>query len=140
MTFHAEIERVFTIDRATMWTLWTDQEHAARWMRPSITEFEPTIATIDPRPSGTYRFEMIAKDGSVRAVSGLFVEVDEPQRLVFTWSWDGSGEESLVEVMLSEVRDGTKVSISHTKLDSQESADQHEHGWVGCLASITHLY
>jgi uncharacterized protein YndB with AHSA1/START domain len=139
VNFHAEVERVFSIDRPTMWTLWTDEEHAGRWMRPSLTEFEPTIASIDPRPSGTYRFEMIGKDGSVRAVSGQFVEVDEPKRLVFTWSWDGSEEESLVEVLLSEVRDGTKVSISHTRFDSQESAEQHEDGWVGCLASITHL-
>lgn len=139
MTFRAEVERVFSIDRATMWALWTDQEHAARWMRPSITEFEPTIASIDARPSGTYRFEMITKDGSVRAVSGQFVEVEEPSRLVFTWSWDDSDEESLVEVLLSDVGDGTKVSIAHTKLDSQESAEQHKDGWVGCLASITHL-
>ena len=140
MSFRVEVERAFSIDRATMWSLWTDQEHAARWMRPSISEFAPTVASIDARPDGRYRFEMVGNDGSVRAVSGQFVEVDEPRRLVFTWSWDGVDEESLVEVMLSEVPEGTRVQISHTKLESQESADQHEQGWMGCLASITQLY
>jgi len=140
VTFQIEVERLFPIDRATMWNLWTDQEHAARWMRPSITEFAPTVASIDPRPDGNYRFEMVANDGSVRAVSGQFVEVDEPRRLAFTWSWDGSDEESLVEVTLSDVPDGTRVHISHSKLESQVSADQHEQGWVGCLDSITKLY
>lgn len=140
MTFDVEVERVFSIDRATMWNLWTDEEHAARWMRPSITEFQPTIATIDARPGGHYRFEMITKDGAVVAVAGVFVELDPPERLSFTWSWEGSEEESFVEVTLIEVPDGTKVHVLHSKLVSQESADEHQHGWVGCLDSIAVLY
>lgn len=140
MTFETGVERVFAIDRATMWKLWTDEEHAAHWMRPSVTEFGPTIATIDPHPGGRYRFEMVAKDGSAHAASGVYVELDEPKRLTFTWSWEGSDDESLVEVTLSEVPGGTRVQLVHTKLSSQEAADEHQRGWVGCLASIETLY
>lgn len=140
MNFQVDVERVFAIDRATMWSLWTDQEHAARWMRPSIDDYGPTVASVDARPNGHYRFEMMSNDGSVHAVSGQYVEVEEPRRLVFTWVWDGTEEESLVEVLLSETDEGTKVQINHTKLESQQSADRHEQGWIGCLNSIAQLY
>lgn len=134
--FGIEVERVFTIDRPTMWTLWTHEEHLARWMRPSVTDYAPTIATVDPRPGGAYRFEMIANDGAVHAILGTFLELDEPERMTFTWSWEGSDEESLVEVLLTEVAGGTNVRIVHNKLASRDAADQHEQGWIGCLESL----
>lgn len=138
--FSVDLERVFSIDRPTMWRLWTDPEHASRWMRPSVTDFAPTIATIDPRPGGAYRFEMIAGSGEVHAVSGVFAELAEPERLAFTWAWDGSDEASFVEVLLTEVPGGTKVRILHSKLPTREAADEHEHGWIGCLGSLDTLY
>lgn len=140
MSYEVRVEREFAIDRATMWRLWTDQEHASRWMRPSVADFAPTLATIDPRPGGQYRFEMITTDGAALAVAGVFVDLVEPERLAFTWSWEGSGEESFVEVTLAEVDGGTKVRIVHSKLASQESAHEHERGWVGCLDSMSVLY
>jgi uncharacterized protein YndB with AHSA1/START domain len=134
-----DVERVFAIDRDTMWSLWTDQAHAARWMRPSVTAFGETRASIDARPGGAYRFEMQSA-GETRATSGRYLAVEPPERLVYTWQWDGSPEESVVEVRFDEVGAGTRVRISHTRLATAESVAQHLDGWNGCLESLATLF
>lgn len=50
------------------------------WLRWQGTEGE-----IDARPGGVFRMN-VRGDGFV---SGRFVEVDPPRRLVFTWGWEG---------------------------------------------------
>jgi len=134
-----DLERTFAIDRETMWSLWTDAAHAGRWMRPSLSAFGETRATLDVRPGGAYRFEM-ESGGEVRAAAGTFVEVDPIDRLVYTWQWEGQAEESLVEVTFRETPGGTRVHLSHTRLDTRESADMHEDGWRGCFESLASLY
>jgi uncharacterized protein YndB with AHSA1/START domain len=56
----------------TVWELLTDPGEATRWMGQS--------ATFDLRTGGAYRVEVIP--GNV--VSGAFVEIDPPRRLVYT--------------------------------------------------------
>lgn len=137
--FTATADRTFAIGIETMWTLWTDPQHLGAWHRPS-TAFGPTIATADVRPGGTYRLEMLAPDGSVHATGGTYVEVDRPRRLVFTWQWDGSPEETLVEVSLTEVDGKTTVAVNHTRFAEQAEADRHAEGWTGCLTTMAALY
>jgi len=137
--FTAAVDRTFDIDIRTMWSLWTQAEHLGAWHRPSQA-FGPTLATVDLRPGGAYRLEMIDPTGDVHATSGVYVEIDEPHRLVFTWQWDGSDHDTLVDVRLTESDGRTTVSITHTKLIDQAEADLHAEGWIGCLAMIADLY
>lgn len=132
----ARIDRTFDVDIATMWSLWTDPGHLARWFRPSLEEFGPSVATLDLRPGGTYRIEMVRHDGEVHAVGGTVVAVEAPTRLTLTWRWDGSEHESLVEVTLTDEDGKTSVVIDHTGLIDRDDADRHTEGWVGCLASL----
>lgn len=134
-----EIDRTFAIDRPTMWSLWTESAHAAQWMRPSVTTYGETTATVDARPGGAYRFEMHHGDETY-ATSGTYVDVDPVDRLSFTWQWDGAPEETLVEVTFDEVADGTRVHVRHTRFDTEESARRHGEGWSGCLGSIGEIF
>lgn len=134
--FTANIDRTYDVDIATMWSLWTDPRHAGTWFRPSLDEFGPTVATIDLQVGGIYRIEMIRNTGEVHASTGQIVEIDEPGRLAFTWRWDGTEHESLVEVTFAEDDAKTTVAIRHTRLASQEDADRHAEGWIGCLESL----
>lgn len=134
-----EIDRTFAIDRPTMWTLWTDAAHAGRWMRPSTTAYGETTATVDARPGGDYRFEFHQGEESF-ATTGTFVDVDPIDRLSFTWRWDDSDEESLVEVTFRDEPDGTHVQVRHTRFDTEESARRHGEGWSGCLASMATVF
>ena len=135
MLFTAQVDRTFDIDIDTMWTLWTTAEHLAAWHRPSPA-FGPTLATVDLRLGGGYRLEMIDPTGQLHASSGVYVELDRPHHLAFTWRWDSSDHDTLVDVRLSEDAGKTTVAITHTKLLDQAEADIHAEGWIGCLTTL----
>ncbi len=134
------VERTFAVDRDTMWQLWTDEVHASRWMRPSLTEYGPTKATIDARVGGAYRFELLYGGADMSVIVGEYLEVEVPGRLVYTWAWEGAPTVSRVEVRFDEVPGGTRVHVLHTQLESPESVAAHEAGWIGCLSTLAEVY
>lgn len=134
------LERTFAVDRDTMWQLWTDESHASRWMRPSLADYGPTKATIDARVGGSYRFELDHGGDDMSVIVGSFLEVQKPERLVYTWAWEGDPHVSRVEVRFDDVSDGTRVRVFHTRLASPESVATHEQGWIGCLRTLADTY
>jgi len=107
----------------TVWEFLVDPEKATRWMGAS--------ASLDPRPGGEYRVEVIP--GQVAA--GEFVEVDPPRRLVWTWGWTPASESpvpvgsSTIEVELEPDGDGTLVRFTHSGLPDADATAKHAHGW-----------
>lgn len=75
------MSRTFDAPREALWRAWTDTEMWAQWFAP-----EPMTgrAEADVRPGGRYRFIMVAPDGTEYATVGSYLEVREPERLVYT--------------------------------------------------------
>jgi uncharacterized protein YndB with AHSA1/START domain len=80
--------------------------------------------------------------------AGTFLEVDSPQRVVFTWGWadseaaehvlhDRSGEDdgtlpagsTRVVVTLEEDAGGTRVTVRHHDLPTEQLRDAHRVAW-----------
>jgi len=121
------VTREIAIDASpeTVWQFFVDPEKATRWMGQS--------ATLDPRPGGVYRVEVIPG----HTARGEFVELDPPHRLVQTWGWE-SGEDgersvppgaSTIEIELVSDGDGTVVRFTHSNLPDAAAAESHAHGW-----------
>lgn len=117
----------------TVWQFLVDPEKATRWMGQA--------ATLDPRPGGVYRVDVIPG----HTASGEFVELDPPRRLVQTWGWEQKpGEEanpvppgsSTIEIELVADGDGTMLRFTHRDLPSTAAADSHAHGWDHYLARL----
>lgn len=123
MDTEIRIERVLpaTIDR--VYEAWTRAELLVQWYCPN-----PQLALkvdADVRAGGSYVVEM-----GPHVVRGTYLEVEPPHRLVFSWQWDGSDDEpTRVEVVLSEVPDGTRMLLSHTGFATAEDAANHRMGW-----------
>ena len=110
-----------------------DPEKMVRW--------KGRRAELDPRPGGVYRVEI-----SDQAIArGEYVEIDVPNRVVFTWGWEGqeTGEHAVppgssrVEVELTPDGEGTLVRLRHLDLPEQ-SREIHGQGWdmyLGRLAA-----
>jgi uncharacterized protein YndB with AHSA1/START domain len=119
------IQRVLPAPIERVWAALTRPEALAAWFWPP--RLDPAV-TADPRPGGEYRIA-----GTGMAVSGRYVEVDEPRRLVFTWRWDGDTTESLVCIDLVAVADKTELTLVHDRLDGDEDRANHLTGWDDCL-------
>jgi uncharacterized protein YndB with AHSA1/START domain len=87
-------------------------------------------ATLDPTPDGTVRWTHPNGD----TVSGRFVEIDPPRRLVFTYGWERTEVQippgsTTVEIDLVAQEDGaTLVTLVHRGLEDR-AADAHQGGW-----------
>ena len=101
----------------TVWEFLVQPEKATRWMGEA--------ASLDPRPGGEYRVEVIS--GNVAL--GEFVEVDPPHRLVWTWGWTDQSQ-SPVPAGLDQDRGGARAGRRRhaAALHAQRAAGRRRDG------------
>jgi uncharacterized protein YndB with AHSA1/START domain len=80
--YDTTITRTFDAPREAVWDAWTDPERVAAWWGPE--GFTVPDCEVDARPGGAFSIAMQAPDGTVYPDKGMFHEVVEPERLVFT--------------------------------------------------------
>jgi uncharacterized protein YndB with AHSA1/START domain len=110
----------------------TDPMKMVRWMGNE--------ATLDPRPGGICRVNMIREIGEAAAI-GEFVEVVPYSRVVFTWGWEQGlfgvpPASTRVEVSLVPDGSGTLVRLVHSELP-EEAVEAHEAGWSHYLKRLS---
>ena len=136
-----EMERVFDAPRALVWMAWTRPEMRVNWMGP--VEWPMLSGTNDLRVGGLWRACLAsAETDEVLWQGGMYREVVEPERLVFTFRWDESHEDgppadTLVTVVLHELPDGrTRMVFVHEGLKSERSLTGHEYGWTSTFGRL----
>jgi uncharacterized protein YndB with AHSA1/START domain len=92
---------------------WTDAKHLAEWWGPK--GFTNPVCKAHARVDGAILIHMRAPDGVVHPMTGRFLEIDRPHRLVFeTAAIDGGGSpmfEVLNTVTFTRVDGGTEISL-----------------------------
>jgi glutathione S-transferase len=81
---------------------------------------------------------MLARDGTLLAVGGAYREVTRPERLVYTWAWQGenspmAGIETLVEVDFLARDGGTELRLRHSGFPAAAASEAHAAGWRSTL-------
>ncbi|MCA1993132.1 MAG: SRPBCC domain-containing protein [Coleofasciculus sp. S288] len=129
------ITRVFDAPRRLVFKVWTQPEHFARWLGPK--DFTTTFCQMDVRVGGTYRACIRSPEGKNHWMQGVYRELVEPERLVFTFAWeDEEGKpkhETLVTVTFAEHDGKTKLTFHQAFFLSVEARDSHRSGWSECL-------
>lgn len=89
---------------------------------------------LDLRVGGVYRIAMTrVSDRKQVAVSGRFVEVRPPDRLAYTWRWEGAFAEmteTLVTLELKGSEKETLVTLRHENFADPALGEQHRTGWI----------
>ncbi len=75
------LSRVFDAPRDLVFRAWTDQDQFAKWFGPR--GFTTTIKEADMRVGGRLRFDLRAPDGKVYDSRIAFLEIVQPELLVF---------------------------------------------------------
>lgn len=105
----------------TVFRFFVDPDRMCAWMGVS--------AEVDPTPGGRYRVDVTGGDVAV----GQFVEIVPPERVVWTWGWEGSAGlppgSTTVEVTLTPDGDATVVHLRHSGLPDEDARDNHRKGW-----------
>jgi len=113
------IKRVLDAPRETVWREWTTPEAFADWYGGTASEIPVETVSMDVRPGGSWKATMYA--GPERREihwEGEFLEVEPPERLVFTVTdrpADKEGFLDRVTVVLIELDDGrTEMRMTQT--------------------------
>ncbi len=134
-TAELAITRVLDAPRALVFEAWTDPERLVRWFGPR--GFSVSACELDVRPGGAWRVCMRSPAGEDHWVQGVYREIVEPERLVFTWvreDADGKpGAETVVTVTLAAEGRQTKLTLHHARFESVADRDAHQGGWTSCL-------
>ncbi len=132
------IRRFIAAPRARVFAAFTNPAELKKWMGPE--EGQCVDAQADVRAGGAYSMRMRSSQaGEEITVRGEYVEVKPPERVVFTWGWEGDDAGSRVTVDFLELDGGTDVQLTHERLASAASRDRHAHGWAGSIEKLARL-
>lgn len=107
------ITRVFDAPRLLVFKMWIDPKHLKVWWGPK--GFINPVCEVDARVGGAWRIVMRAPNGEEYPCGGVYREIVEPERLVFTniaTDKDGSPVlDGLTTVTFAELGGKTKLAL-----------------------------
>ena len=124
--FDASIEKLFAC--------FTQPDLLNQWHAPGNMQID---ASVDLRVGGAYRIAMTDDDGKTHTAIGEYREIEAPNKLIYTWSWEGGEDQpTTVEVLFKSLGDKTEVALTHTNFANHETATHHSQGWAGIYARL----
>lgn len=104
-------ERVFDARRERVFAAFTDPELIPRWwgLRSTTT----IVDRLDLRPGGTWRFIERNADGSEYGFRGTYREITPPERLIYSFEWEGMpGHVIINTASFEDLGESTRVRIN----------------------------
>jgi uncharacterized protein YndB with AHSA1/START domain len=133
------ITRIFDAPRNLVFKAWTEPHHLVHWYGPR--GFTVPSYTLDLQPGGAWRSCMLSPEGREYWVRGVFREIVEPERLVFTYAHENEdgvrGHEMLVTVTFVDHGEKTKLTLHQAIFESIKDRDAHQGGWSSALDCLT---
>lgn len=144
------ITRIFDAPRELVWKAWTEPDRMKRWWGPK--GFTSPVSKIDLRVGGAYLNCMRSPEGEDYWSTGVYREIVEPERIVYTDSFsDAEGNlvpashygmsgdwplELLVTVTFEEHEGKTKLTLQHIGIPAGENRDLAKAGWNESLDKL----
>lgn len=125
LSFPSDLEikmvRVFDAPRELVFEAHSKCEHLKRWW--GLKSSELVVCDLDFRPGGKYRFVERQKDGSEDGFRGEYREIVRPDRIVWTFEYEGMPGHISVDTVSFEERDGKTTLTATSKFSSKEDRD-----------------
>jgi len=113
--------RVFDAPRDLVFEAHTSCEHMSKWWGPRT--YEVVSCEIDFRPGGAWRIAHRGPEGDEIAFFGEYLEIVRPERIVWTFGFEGMPGPPGPETYVFEEREGTTTIRSSAVFSSVEERD-----------------
>jgi len=117
------ITREFDAPKHLVYRAWTTAELVRRWW--TANRGEMTVAEIDLRVGGTWRFVMVTPDGFEVAFHGEYREIVPNERIVSTEVYEGMPDAEAVDTLTLAEADGRTTLTILVQHSSKEHRDAH---------------
>ena len=115
------LTRDFDAPRGLLFAVHTEPHHLRQWM-VGPEGWTMSACEIDLRPGGPWRVLWRGGDGTEMAITGVYLEVDPPSRVVHTERWGPDWPETTTTLEFLEV-DGRTTLTSTMLFPSRETRD-----------------
>jgi uncharacterized protein YndB with AHSA1/START domain len=113
--------RLFDAPRDLVFEAHTSCEHMTNWWGPR--KYEVASCEIDFRPGGKWRIVHRADGEEDQGFHGEFREIAPPERIVWTFEWEGMPGHVSVETLTLEEQDGKTLVTANSTFDTAEDRD-----------------
>jgi uncharacterized protein YndB with AHSA1/START domain len=113
--------RVFDAPRDLVFEAHSSCEHMRNWWGPR--KYDVIACEIDFRPGGTWRIVHRGPDGEEYPFRGEYREIDRPERIVWTFEFEGMPGNVSVETLTLEESDGKTTMTATSVYDTVEQRD-----------------
>jgi len=136
------IRRVYAAPPQRVYDAWTNPELAREFLCPQ--GMTVADAAMDVRAGGTYRIDMRTAENEAYVAFGTYRDVQPARRLSMTWQWEEDNpaeqHETLLTLEFNPHGSGTEVILTHERLSSEESRENHTNGWTSILQRLHGVY
>jgi uncharacterized protein YndB with AHSA1/START domain len=115
------ITRSFDAPRDQVFKAFTDPQAVARWW--GFRDSETAVDELDPRPGGRWRFVGRDGNGGEHAFHGVYHDAVAPERIVYTFEYEGMPGHVLLETITFEERDGRTLMTDSSVFQSVADRD-----------------
>ncbi len=115
------VTQEFNTPRHLVFKAYTDPALIPQWWGPKNTTL--TVDRMDVRPGGLWRYVERDSDGSEYAFRGVYHEITSPERLVYTFEFEGMPGHVLLETVTLTEQDGKTVVTDLLVFQSVEARD-----------------
>lgn len=115
------MSRTFDAPRVLVFEAWTKPENLVQWWGREGSTLP--VCEIDLRPGGAWRFVERAADGNEYGFRGEVREVVPPEKLVWTFEFEGMPGHVSVETVEFTERDGRTTIVTTSVFSSKEDRD-----------------
>ncbi|NOY66302.1 MAG: SRPBCC domain-containing protein [Gammaproteobacteria bacterium] len=127
---NAPIDKVFDA--------WLNPQTLSQFILPMPGMPQPSVET-EAREGGTFTIIMHVGDEKIPH-TGKYLEINRPNKLVFTWESPFSTEGSTVTLHFSDLGNNrTNIDLSHVRFPDEESRTNHDNGWGNILECLNDL-
>ncbi len=140
------LTRLIDAPRAKLFKAWTDPELLKQWFAPA--PYTTPVAELDVRPGGANLIVMRGPEGPDMPNRGIYLEVVENEKLVFTDAfvdaWTPSAKPFMTVILTFEDEAGQTRYTARVRHWTKEDRDAHEkmgfhQGWGQCADQLAAL-
>jgi len=130
------VNRVINAPIDKVFDAWLNPQLLSRFMLPMPGMPQPRTE-VDAREGGRFTIYMDVGE-EIIPHSGTYLELNRPNRLVFSWASPFSTDGSSVSLDFTMVdSSNTRIELTHVRFIDEETRSNHEAGWGNILGALS---
>ena len=138
-----DIAKSFPVTADRLYQAWTSPEDLKQWWHPMGNILQR--ATTKPQVGAPVEYVFATEAGAHSfTINGQYKEVQENQRLVYTWNWNlpaatVGNSAFLLTVVFNNEGTGSRLSVTQENFTDEEAVHPHSEGWEKALNDLHHF-